>query len=127
MPAVHNAITASPEALVRVIVRAMHMRVRVNLARAMSVAVDMHEMGALQQIPIAKNGTGRAVTGNVTVFQHDTAVCNVFDYGKVVGCSDDGFLSHAPKQKIDHMALAFRVECRSGFVHEQDVWIENQN
>ena len=89
--------------------------------------VDMYEVCTLEQIPIAKDGMGCAITGDAPGFQHDAAVSNVFDNGEIVRCHDDGFLFRAAEQKIDYMALAFRVECRSGFVHKQNVGVENQH
>lgn len=103
-------------------------RVRVNLAGIVTVAMSMNQVGACQESLVPQQFRGFTVGGNFTGLKDEAVIRDVFNQAQVVGCGNHGLSTIAPTdEQIDDLALAFWVQRRRGLIEQQHFGIEYQN
>src|SRR5471032_1054851 len=103
-------------------------RVRVNLAGLVTVAMSVNQVGAFQQSLIPQQLRGFTMSGDFTRLEDEAVIRDVFNQSQVVRCRNHRLAAIAPTdQQIDDLALALGVERRRGLIEQQHFGIEYQN
>jgi len=106
----------------------MEMRVRMEDAAAMQVAMGVDQVGAPEQVDIREDVGGPALGHQLAAVEHEALVGDFFEVFQAVRGRDHGFRSAAPlDQQVDDLAVAARIERGGGFVEQQHGGIEHQD
>jgi len=106
----------------------MHVRMRMDFAGGVNVAMNVDQVGPLEQRCVAQNLSGRTFGCHAACLENKAVIRDILDDIQLVCGGDHGLRSAAPAhQEIDHLAGALRVQRGRGLVEEQHFRVKHQH